>query len=99
MRRGCVGMEVVEWRRTADPRKLDSCRLDRLEGAIEGGSPIVSGTVGSFEEVVLLRLIDGRSGPSRLRRSDSFLSATCEMLSSGVTSDSTKVGKLRRRDE
>lgn len=97
--RGGVGAAEVEWRRTKAALVVDSRRVDRLDGTTDEVSPIDSGTIGSFDEVVLLRLRDGRFLTSRLETSEALRSPTCEILSSGVTSDSITVGKLRLRDE
>lgn len=98
------GTEVVECLRdgAGGANGIDSRLLDRLdEGAGCELSSCVSATLGSFVEVVLLLFIDGRVCALREWRacpSSSRRSATCEMLSSGVTSVSITVGRLRRLD-
>lgn len=97
---GGVGTAVVECRLENEPNE-DSVREGFLDREEEAASSRDSGTVGSFDadDVVLLRLIEGREDTRRSALSVSTLAPTCEMLSSGVISASNTVGKLRLRGE
>ena len=86
---------MVEWRRNAV--MIDgSCLLDLFEVATEDESRLDLGVRSNLEEVVLLRLKLGRAGSGAARRSSTGPASTCDMLSSGVTSKSSELGKLRR---
>lgn len=98
------GMEVVECLRGgAGGGGADARLLDRFgEGAGWELSSGISATLGNFDAVVTLLLIDGRACALRDGcdcLSSSRRSATWEMLSSGVTSVSITVGRLRRFDD
>ena len=92
---GAAGIDVVECRR--DPSSVDSCREDDFrEVATEAVAVGTSAIDRSFDEVVLLRFNDGRTYACGLLFAGSGSTPTCEMLSAGVSSDSSTVERLCR---
>ena len=99
-KRGGEGIDVVECRRNIDPTTEGSVLLCLFDAATDAPSSGASTTRSSLLDAVLLRFNDGRTYPfARLEPEDISRSATCDMLSSGVTSESKTVGRLCRRDE
>ncbi len=88
-------MDVVECRRIDDAEDVAGRLADLCGATLDAASSRASATDDNLDDVVRLRLSDGRVCDV-LSEVPEMIVPTCEMLSLGVTSASRTVGKLCR---